>query len=149
MPLLSVVSPVYHNEQNLPELLRRLRETCAGIKGLDAEFVFVDDSSGDGSFAVLVAAAAADPAVKVLRLSRNFGSNAAIMAGLAHTRGDLVVVLAADLQDPPELIPELVARWTGGDEVVLAARRTREDPFVSRLFAAAFNRLFHTFVFPD
>ncbi|MGH3131977.1 MAG: glycosyltransferase family 2 protein, partial [Gaiellaceae bacterium] len=104
---------------------------------------------GDESFAVLREEGRRDPRVRALRLSRNFGSNAAILAGLTHASGDGVVVLAADLQDPPELIPDLVAAWQDGAEVVLAARRSRDDPPLSRFFASAFNRLFRRLVFAD
>ncbi|TMJ93602.1 MAG: glycosyltransferase family 2 protein, partial [Actinobacteria bacterium] len=115
----------------------------------ELELLFVDDGSGDGSFELLRQEAERDARVQVMRLSRNFGSNAAILAGLTYARGDAVLVLAADLQDPPELIPELVAAWHAGAEVVVAARRSRNDPFVSRFFSAGFNRLFRRFVFRD
>jgi dolichol-phosphate mannosyltransferase len=119
------------------------------LPALDFEYVMVDDGSTDHSFAILQAEAAADPRVRALRLSRNFGSNIAILAGLSYARGDCCVVIAADLQDPPELIPELVQHWQNGTDIVLAARESRDDPFISRLFASAFNRLFRRFVFRD
>src|SRR3982751_2728795 len=121
----------------------------SSLPSLSFEYVMVDDGSADHSFAILQAEAAADPRVRALRLSRNFGSNPAILAGLSYARGDACVVIAADLQDPPELIPELIGRWQGGSDIVLAARRSRDDPLASRLFAAAFNRLFRRLVFPD
>ncbi len=145
----SVVIPVYHNADTLEPLLERLRSVAEGLEPDELEFVFVDDGSADESFAVLEAAAAQDPRVRVLRLSRNFGSNAAILAGLAHAGGDAVVVIAADLQDPPEVIPELVEAWRDGAEVVLAARRKRDDPLLTRVFASLFNRLFRRLVFRD
>ncbi len=111
--------------------------------------MFVDDGSGDNSFNVLMGVAQDDPRVRVVKLSRNFGSNPAILAGLTYARGDCAVVITADLQDPPELIPQLVDVWREGNQVVLGARRGRSDPFVSRLFAAGFNRLFRRFVFSD
>jgi dolichol-phosphate mannosyltransferase len=147
--LVSVVVPVYENAPALPELLSRLRTVAAAMPELAFEFIPVDDGSRDGSFALLAGEARSDRRLKALRLSRNFGSNAAILAGLAHSRGDCVAVIAADLQDPPELIPELIAKWRQGAEVVLAARRSRDDPFPTRLFAAAFNRMFRWLVFPD
>ena len=149
MTLVSIVVPVYFNAETLPALVARLRDVAAGLPALDFELLFVDDGSGDDSFGVLRREADADPRVRALRLSRNFGSNAAILAGLSHARGDCCVVIAADLQDPPELIPELVRNWQDGAEVVLAARRDRDDPFPSKLFAALFNRLFRKLVFPD
>ena len=145
--LLSVVVPVYGNAPTVGELADRLRTAVATVDDLDLELIYVDDGSPDDSFAVLERLAAADPSVRLLRLSRNFGSNAAILAGLSQARGDAVCSIAADLQDPPELVPQLVARWRGGAEVVLAARRERDDPLLSRIFAGVFNRLFRRFVF--
>jgi len=145
----TVVVPVYWNEATLPALVERLRAVGEQLRPDELELLFVDDGSGDGSFALLQEAAQRDARVQVVRLSRNFGSNAAILAGLTYARGDAVVVLAADLQDPPELIPELVAGWRDGAEVVVAARRSRNDPLVGRFFSAGFNRLFRRFVFRD
>jgi glycosyltransferase involved in cell wall biosynthesis len=147
--LLSVVVPVYKNAPQLQELLERLRRACGTLQGIESEYVFVDDGSPDASFAVLSRLAEANPQVRVIRLSRNFGSNLAILAGLSYARGDAVAIIAADLQDPPELLPEMVSRWKDGAEVVLAARRTRDDPWLSRLFSSAFNRLFKSLVFRD
>lgn len=149
LPSLSIVVPVFGNAATLPELLERLWRACAGLPAPGAEIVFVDDGSRDDSFAVLSAMAAADTRIVALQLSRNFGSNAAVQAGVSHARGQAVCVIAADLQDPPELIPELVARWRAGAQVVMAARRTRDDAFLVRLPSAVFNRLFRRFVFPD
>ena len=149
MSTVSVVVPVYWNEATLPALVERLRAVGEQLRPDELELLFVDDGSGDDSFALLQQEAESDPRVRVVRLSRNFGSNAAILAGLTYASGDAVVVLAADLQDPPELIPELVGGWREGAEVVVAARRSRDDPVVSRFFSAGFNRLFRRFVFRD
>ena len=149
MSTLTVVVPVYWNEATLPALIERLREVAEELQPDELEMLFVDDGSGDDSYAVLRAEAERDDRVQVVRLSRNFGSNAAILAGLTFARGDAIVVIAADLQDPPELIPQLVREWQDGAEVVVAARRSRDDPFVSRLLSGAFNRLFRRFVFRD
>jgi dolichol-phosphate mannosyltransferase len=148
MPMISVVVPVYNNAPSLPLLHKRVTEALQTIAN-EYEFVFVDDSSADDSFAVLQSLAAQDTRVKALRLVRNFGSNTAILAGLTHARGDCVVVISADLQDPPELIPEMIRHWQRGVKVVLAARSTRRDPFLTRLFANAFNWLFRRLVFPS
>jgi glycosyltransferase involved in cell wall biosynthesis len=145
---ISVVVPVYWNAGTLPALLDRLRAVGNELPE-QLELLFVDDGSGDESFALLRAAAEQDPRVRVLRLSRNFGSNAAILAGLTYASGDAVAVLAADLQDPPELIPELATAWREGAEVVVAARRSRDDPLPTRLLASVFNRLFKRLVFRD
>jgi glycosyltransferase involved in cell wall biosynthesis len=149
LKLVSVVVPVYFNEASLPDLLRRLQAVAESLKPIEMEFVFVDDGSGDTSFRVLVGLSVTDNRLKVLRLSRNFGSNAAILAGLTYATGDAVAVIAADLQDPPELIPKMVHAWQEGAEVVLGARSTRADPWLSKGLASIFNRLFKQVVFRD
>ena len=149
MALLSVVVPVYGNAGSLEELHARVSAAAGRVEGLELELVFVDDGSPDASWDVISRLAARDPRVRALGLSRNFGSNAALLAGLQHTTGDAVVTLAADLQDPPEILPDLVAAWQAGAKVVLAARRRRDDPFFTRLFGSAFNRLFRLLVFPQ
>jgi polyisoprenyl-phosphate glycosyltransferase len=145
----TVVVPVYWNQATLAALLERLRTVADELLPDELEALFVDDGSGDDSYELLRAAAERDERVQVVRLSRNFGSNAAILAGLTFARGDAIVVIAADLQDPPELIPRLVREWQDGAEVVVAARRSRDDPFFSRMLSGVFNRLFRRFVFRD
>src|SRR5688572_26296892 len=145
----SVVVPVYFNADTLPTLIERLRTVADQVPRCQLEMVFVDDGSRDDSFTVLCAEAAHDPRVRAIRLSRNFGSNVAILAGLAHADGDAVVVISADLQDPPEKIPEMVAAWRDGVDVVLAARQAREDPWLSRTLANTFNILFRRLAFRD
>ena len=145
----SVVVPVYFNAETLPTLIERLRRVADQVPRCQLEMVFVDDGSRDDSFDVLRAEAARDPRVRAIRLSRNFGSNVAILAGLAHANGDGVVVISADLQDPPEMIPQMVAAWRDGVDVVLAARQAREDPWLSRTLANAFNTLFRRLAFRD
>ncbi len=149
MSLISLVVPVYWNATTLPALKQAFEAIANQFPQDRFEFVFTDDGSGDHSFEILSALAAQDARVRVVKLSRNFGSNAAILAGLTHCTGDCAVVISADLQDPPELIPEMLAHWKVGKEVVLAARRERDDPFPSRFFATVFNRLFKRFVFPE
>jgi dolichol-phosphate mannosyltransferase len=147
--LVSVVVPVYHNAGSLDDLLARLSAVADGLPGDRFEFVFVDDGSRDASFEVLRRLAERDPRVRVVKLSRNFGSQSAILAGLTQARGECMVALAADLQDPPELIPRLLERWREGRKVVLAARRSRADPLVSRALADAFYLLFRRFALPN
>ena len=149
MALISVVVPVYFNADSLPQLKVELEKVAASLPDDSFEFMFVDDGSGDTSYTVLQDLAAADERVRVLRLSRNFGSNPAILAGLSHINGDCTAVISADLQDPPSKIVEMVAEWRAGHEVVLAARATRHDPPISRFFASAFNYLFKKIVFSD
>jgi len=147
--LVTVVVPVYYNAASLPLLKERLFNTAATIPEIVFEFIFVDDCSGDNSFEVLRELAEGDDRVRIIRFSRNFGSNASIQAGLAYARGDCAVVITADLQDPPELIPELYAAWKEGNQVVLASRRNRGDPLISKFSAAVFNHLFRRLVFRD
>ncbi len=146
---ISVVVPVYYNAPSLPVLHARLAAVATNLSHAEFEFVFTDDGSGDESFAVLKNLAAHDPRVKALRLVRNFGSNPAILAGMTHAQGDAVIVLTADLQDPPELIPELIARWQAGAPVVLAARVARHDPWLTRLSGNLFNWLYKRLVFAN
>ncbi len=149
MKTVSVVVPVYYNAASLPPLFEKLTAVCSGFSGLNFEFIFVDDGSGDNSFEVLKSLADSDRRVKILRLSRNFGSNAAILAGMTYASGDCVGFLAADLQDPPEVFGQMISEWLEGKKVILAARRTRDDPWSSRLFAKLFNWLFTWLVFKD
>ena len=148
MSRVSVVIPVYQNAASLPELAVRLRAVAASCATTEFEFVFVDDGSTDGSLAVLQGVSREDPRVRIVKLSRNFGSNAALLAGLSASTGDASVTLAADLQDPPELIPQMLALWAEGRKVVLAARRGREDPWLSRSLASVFYVLFRRFAIP-
>ena len=145
MSLISIVVPVYHNASSLADLLAELQAVAARNPGEDFEFIFVDDGSGDDSFARLQALALAEPRMQVAKLSRNFGSNPAIMAGMSLAGGDAVAAIAADLQDPPALLHEMIASWRAGKKVVIAARRERADPFPTSLFADAFYRLFRRF----
>jgi dolichol-phosphate mannosyltransferase len=144
--LLSVVVPVYCEEENLPVLRARLEAPLAALaaRGVDHELVFVDDASTDRTAEILTAMAA-DPRVKVLRFVRNFGSQAALMAGLAAARGDCVALLSADLQEPPELLVALVGAWEEGYRLVVAARENitggLAERAVSRLFYATMNRV--------
>jgi len=143
--LVSVVVPVYQNAASLRDLAARLGAVAQTCAPTEFEFVLVDDGSRDDSLAVLRQLSREDARVRVLKLSRNFGSNAAMLAGLAAAGGDAVVAVAADLQDPPELIPEMLRQWADGRKVVLAARRGRQDPLLTRALAAAFYFLFRRF----
>jgi polyisoprenyl-phosphate glycosyltransferase len=137
----SFVIPVFNERESLPELHRRLSGVIEGLDG-DAELIFVDDCSFDGSYELLGDLQRADPRIKVIRFARNFGHQVAITAGLDHADGDAVVVMDGDLQDPPELVPELVARWQEGYEVVYAVRDVREgESWLKRVTAAWFYRL--------
>jgi dolichol-phosphate mannosyltransferase len=137
---ISLVVPVHNEQENLVELHRRVRAVFEGA-GLDFELWFVDDGSTDATPAILEELSADDDRVRVLTLSRNFGHQAAVSAGLDHADGAAVVVLDGDLQDPPEVIPELVAAWRAGYDVVYAVRRRRAEPLPKRLAYALFYRL--------
>lgn len=138
MPKLSIVVPVYFNEKNLTTTIPALQGVLNTLPDMDGELVFVDDGSGDGSFAVLAAAAAQDPCIKIVRLVRNFGAYMALLAGIDHASGDCIAIIMADLQDPPELISDMVLKWKEGSKLVLAERVDREDAFVDRMFAQTF-----------
>lgn len=145
MSLISIVTPVYHNARSLPDLLAEFRAVAARNPADEFEFIFVDDGSGDESFAVLKKLAASEPRMKVAKLSRNFGSNPAIMAGLSLAQGDAVAAIAADLQDPPALLNDMIACWREDHMVVIAARRGRGDPFPTSILSDIFYRLFRRF----
>ena len=145
MSLFSIVAPVYHNASSLPDLLGEMQAVAARNPDDDFEFIFVDDGSRDHSFAVLENLAQSEPRMRVIKLSRNFGSNSAIMAGLSQARGDAVAVIAADLQDPPALIHDMLGLWREEHKVVIAARRKREDPFPASLLADSFYKLFRRY----
>ena len=141
-PTLSLVLPIFNEEEVLPELHRRLQEFLVELR-LDAEVVFVDDGSRDRSMDLLRAFAAGDPRYRILSFARNFGHQAAITAGVDHARGEAVVVMDADLQDPPEVVLEMVARWRAGFDVVYGRRRSREgETWFKLLTARAFYRIF-------
>ena len=141
--LVSVVVPVLDEEEVLPVFYERVR---AALEGLDWELVIVDDGSTDSSPALLAGLAEEDERVHVVELSRNFGFQAATAAGLDHARGDVVITIDADLQDPPELIPELLDHWRTGSDVVYAVRESREGEswlklHTARWFTKVFSKL--------
>jgi glycosyltransferase involved in cell wall biosynthesis len=140
LELLSVVAPMYFEEDTAQAFHDRV---SAALEGLPWELVVVDDGSEDRTPAILADLAARDARVKVLTLSRNFGHQAALTAGLEHAAGDVVVMIDADLQDPPELIPEMLERWRAGADVVCAVRDERAGETRAKLATARwFYRLF-------
>jgi glycosyltransferase involved in cell wall biosynthesis len=137
---LSIVVPVYNEEAVLPEFHRRL---CAVLDGLTcaAEVVYANDGSSDGTAGLLADLHRTDARAAVIELSRNFGKEIAMSAGLDYAQGDAVVVIDADLQDPPELIPDMLRAWQSGYDVVLMRRRSRaQESWFKRLTARAFYR---------
>lgn len=142
--LVSVVVPVYNEAEVIGEMYRRLTQVASTLPDLEYELVVVDDGSRDQSYAALVSLARVDPRLRVLKLSRNFGHQTAITAGIDVARGDAVVVIDADLQDPPEVIPEMVQRWREGFDVVYGVRHKRAGETMMKLATASvFYRMLH------
>ncbi len=144
-PTFSFVVPVYDEAAVLPLLLPRL-DVLLKLIGGEAEVLLVNDGSRDGSLGMIRAKAAFDPRYRVLNLSRNFGHQVAITAGMDHARGEAVIVMDADLQDPPEVVLELIAKWREGFDVVYAQRVSRdgESPFklwTAQVFYKLLSRL--------
>ncbi|MDD3179152.1 MAG: glycosyltransferase family 2 protein [Opitutaceae bacterium] len=134
--LLSIVVPVYREEKNIPEFLRRIRPLLSAITE-DYEIIFSLDPSPDRTEEVILEHRAQDERIKLLKFSRRFGQPMATLAGMEYSRGDAVVVMDVDLQDPPELLTEMVAKWREGYEVVLPQRRQRTgEPWIKKLVAA-------------
>jgi dolichol-phosphate mannosyltransferase len=143
---LSIVVAAFNEEGNLPLLYDRLLKLDWAELSLEPEFIFVDDHSNDRTPDILAGMAAADTRVKVLRFSKNFGSHKAFSAGLECSTGDAAVVLAADLQDPPETIPLLVDKWRAGARVVWAVRGSREgETFVTKFLSRLYYKLMRRF----
>jgi len=141
-PVISVVVPAYNEREVLPAFHARLVPVMEAV-GLPWEVVYVNDGSRDGTLDIMLGLRAADPRVAVVNLSRNFGKEIALTAGLDHAMGtEAVVVIDADLQDPPEVIPHLVAAWRQGVDVAYATRRARDgETWLKKATAAAFYRV--------
>lgn len=141
MSKLSIIVPVYYNENNLEPLYEDLKQKV--LRHLhDYEIVMVDDGSGDASWKKMQQIAEKDDNIKLYKLSRNFGSHAAILAGLANSTGDCAVIKAADLQEPSEIILEMYESWLQGNKVVLAVRKEREESVLQKFF----SNLYYTLV---
>lgn len=144
-PVLTVVTPAYNEAPNLPLLYEKLGSILDGLVAW--EWIVVDDHSRDETFNVAAALAAKDCRVRCVRFSRNFGSHRAILCGLERMRGECAVVMAADLQDPPEIVPQLIAKWKEGIKVVWAVRSKREGISAWSLFMSrAYNFMMRRFV---
>src|SRR3989454_8012528 len=139
-PAVSVVIPVFNESASIPRLHARLHQVLQQL-GRSFEIVYVDDGSTDRSLEELLLVQGWDPAVKVVTLARNAGQHAAVLAGFAHARGAVVVTLDADLQNPPEEIPRLLAEIDAGYDAVGTRREGRSDPFVRRAISALVSRL--------
>lgn len=145
---LSIIIPVYYNELNLQPLYKDIKEKVIDVIDYDYEIVMVDDGSKDNSWEVMKALAEHDDHVKLYHLSRNFGSHAAILCGLEHCSGDCAVIKAADLQEPTELILQMVDNWKTGNNVVLAVRAGREEGKVQRGFADTYYKIVRKMALP-
>lgn len=142
-PTIAVVIPVFNEVPVLPELFRRLEAVFSSSPGYHWTVVFINDGSRDRTRELVADQSARDPRFKLVDFSRNFGHQAALTAGLAHAAyADAVITMDADLQDPPEVIPELVAAWSQGSEVVLAVRRSRQETGLRRLGFDLFHKIF-------
>ena len=139
----AVVVPFLNEEENLPLMYERLSAAMAG-QPEQLQLILVDDGSTDGSTRWVAELARRDSRVTLLRLSRNFGHQIAITAGMDHADTDAVIIMDADLQDPPEVVPELLAKWREGFEVVYAVRKSRAgESWAKKFLAASFYRVFH------
>lgn len=149
MKTFSIVVPIYFNALNIPHLIPRLQKLQEALPEYRLEFIFVDDGSGDNSFQLLADAHKQDNRMKIIKLSRNFGSMAAIQAGLSYATGDCAGVIAADLQDPPELFAEMIREWERGKKVVLALREGRKDAALQSVFSSTYYYLLRRFAIAD
>jgi len=148
MKSISIIVPVYYNEGSLPFLfieLKKLEQTLLQ-KEIAMELIFVEDGSGDQSFLELIKIKRQRPTTKIIKLSRNFGNIRAEKAGYRYVTGDCFCALAADLQDPPELIAKMVDYWLAGEKFVICVREQREDPPLTTFFANLFYKLVRGFV---
>jgi glycosyltransferase involved in cell wall biosynthesis len=142
---ISLVIPVYNEEESLPELCEALGRVCPAL-GRSYEIIFVDDGSSDRSFDVLTRLRAGDPRVRILRFRRNFGQTAALAAGFDHARGDIIITLDADLQNDPADIAALLEKMDAGFDIVSGWRKARKDRFLSRRLPSILaNRLISRF----
>src|SRR5438552_2412649 len=135
--LISIVGPVYNEADGIEEFYRQLREVCQRLP-YAFEFLFVNDGSTDKTVVILDRLKCEDARVKIIHLSRNFGHQIAIKAGLDHAKGEAVILMDTDLQDPPDVIPDFISKWQEGYDVVYAVRATREGESLFKKLTASF-----------
>ncbi|MEO8167936.1 MAG: glycosyltransferase family 2 protein [bacterium] len=138
----SIIIPIYNEQETIPELLQRLAVVLKSLEE-QSEVIFVDDGSKDTSFVQLEAAHRKDPRLKIIRFSRNFGHQIAISAALDMAQGDAVILMDGDLQDPPELLPQMIGEWKQGAHVVYTVKRSRKENPLKRLAFKSFYRVLH------
>ncbi|MFM8950207.1 MAG: glycosyltransferase family 2 protein, partial [Bacteroidota bacterium] len=141
MKKISFVIPVFRNQGSITPTYQKITSLFGKVlPGYDYEFVFVNDGSDDNSLDELMALHASDSKAKVISFSRNFGQVAAIIAGLKHVTGEASIIMSADLQEPIELIENMIHEWSKGNEIIICSRQEREDGFL----AAAFSKVFYS-----
>lgn len=145
---LSIVIPLYYNEKNIPVTYAKLKDEVLPYLP-DYELILIDDGSKDNSYIEAMKLREQDDKVKVIKLSRNFGQHVAIYAGLEHITGDCAVVISADLQDPPELILQMFAKYQEGYKVVLAIRESRDESWSQKLFSKTYYKLMKKYAIKD
>lgn len=136
MKKVSLVIPMYYEEEVANECYKKVKEVLCGLKDYEYEIVFVNDGSKDRTLEILEKIAGNDENVKVISFARNFGHQCAVTAGLKEVTGDAIVIIDADLQDPPELIPDMLKLWEEGNEVIYAKRKKRDGESAFKLFTA-------------
>lgn len=150
MKKISIVTACYYNGMNIPETYEAIKTSVFNVcKKYEFEWVCVDDGSGDDTYEVLKKYQKKDARIKVVKLSRNFGEFRAIVAGLSVATGDAIAVISADLQDPPEMIPDLIKMWEKGSLVNLAVRKEREESALKNFFADTYYKLIRKWVIAD
>lgn len=145
MEKVSIVVPVYYNEDNLVPLYEDLKKKVLTKLKYNYELVFVDDGSKDNSYKVMCDLAKIDSNIKLIKLSRNFGEHAAILAGLSNCTGDCAIRKAADLQEPSEMILDMIKKYEDGHKVVLALRKDREEPLIQKFFSGLYAWIMQKF----
>ncbi|MBR0093237.1 MAG: glycosyltransferase family 2 protein [Lachnospiraceae bacterium] len=149
MNKVSIIIPVYYNHDNLRPLYDDLKAKLFAHEEYEWEIVMVDDGSKDDSWSIMKELANEDKRIQIIKLSRNFGSHAAILCGLSRATGNCMVVKAADLQEPTELILDMVTSWSAGNHVVLATRQERQESFSQRLFANTYYSIVQRMALPN
>ena len=149
MKKISIIVPVYYNQDNLLPLYVDLKEKVLTKLNMEYELIFVDDGSKDKSYEVMQNIAKLDKNIKIVRLSRNFGEHSALLAGLSQCTGDCAVRKAADLQEPSEMILEMIKKYEEGNEVVLAVRADREEPISQKAFSNLYAFLMRKLALPN